>query len=181
MTRRTEWPEGTLARAADGCLEESGTGTGALAADSPGTGTGRYAYAAVPGKKALKEEAVRVKSYLKWHVLAVIGLQVVLSCRTTPSNVNDTGVLPCLLAKAGRLGRSFEGWVFNADKGYDSDGNCSAVIGMGMHPNIKQGRSAGNSGNRRNAGRPFWRRAGKMFDPDGYRRRGMVEGIFGAW
>ena len=51
---------------------------------------------------------------------------------------------------------------------------------MGMHPNIKQRRSAGNSGNRRNVGRPFRRRAEKMFDPDGYKRRGMVEGIFGA-
>ena len=51
---------------------------------------------------------------------------------------------------------------------------------MGMHPNIKQVRGAGNSGSRRNAGRPFRRMAGKMFDPDGYKRRGMVEGIFGA-
>ena len=175
-----EWLEGTLARVASECLEESGIDRGAMAADSSGIETDRYADATVLDKKTLKEEAVRVKSYLKWHVLAVIGLQVILSCRTTPSNVNDTNVLPYLLDKAGKLGRSFDGWMFNADKGYDSDSNCRAVIGMGMHPNIKQRRSAENSGNRRNVGRPFRRRAGEMFDPDGYKRRGMVEGIFGA-
>ena len=174
------WLEGTLARVAGECLEGSGMGTGAMAADSSGTGTDRYADATVLDKHTLKEEKVRMKSYLKWHILAVIGLQVILSCVTTPGNVNDTGVLPSLLSKAGKLGRSFDGWVFNADKGYDPDGNCRAVIGMGMHPNIKQRRGAENSGNRRNVGRPFRRRAGEMFDPDGYRRRGMVEGIFGA-
>ena len=54
-------------------------GTGAMAAGSPGTGTGRYADAAVPGRKALKGEAVRVKPYLKRRILAVIGLRAVLS------------------------------------------------------------------------------------------------------
>ena len=110
----------------------------------------------------------------------MIGLQVVLSCRTTPGNVNDAGVPPSLLDKADRLGRSFDGWVFNADRGYDPDGNCRAVIGVGMRPDIKQRRGAGNSGDRRNAGRAFRRRAGEMFDPDGYKRRGMAEGISGA-
>ena len=102
-----------------------------MAADSSGIETDRYADAAVPGKKTLKETTVRVKPYLKWHILAVIGPQVILSCRTTPRNVNYTGVPPSLLAKAGRLGRSFGGWVFNAGKGYDPDGNCGAVIGVG--------------------------------------------------
>ena len=35
------------------------------------------------------------------------------------------------------LGRSFDGWAFNAGRGCDPDGNCRAVIGMGMHPSIK--------------------------------------------
>ena len=91
------WLEGTPARVAGGCLEESGMGRGAMVADSSGTGTDRYADAAVPGKKTRREEAVRVKPYLKRHILAVIGLQAMLSCRTTPGNVNDTGVLPSLL------------------------------------------------------------------------------------
>ena len=174
-----EWPEGTLARAAGECLEESGIDGGAMAAGSSGTGTGRCAGATILDKKTRREK-VRVKPYLKRRILAVTGLQVVPSCRTTPDNVNDTGVLPSLLDKAGRLGRSFYGWVFNAGKGYDSDGDRRAVTGMGMHPNIKQRGSAGNSGSRGSAGRPSRRRAGEMFDPDGCKRRGMVEGIFGA-
>ena len=87
---------------------------------------------------------------------------------------------PGAMDKAGRLGRSFDGWVSNADRECDPDGNCRAVTGTGMHPSIKQRGSAEDSGNRRNAGRPLRRRAGKMFDPDGYRRRGVAEGIFGA-
>ena len=174
-----KWLEDTLVRVAKECLEESGIDRGAMAADGPGIETGRYAYTTVPDKKTLKE-SVRVKPCLKRRILAVIGLRVVRSCKTTPGNVNDTDVPPSLLSKAGRLGRSFDGWVFNADNVYDSDGNCGAVIGMGMHPDIKQRRGAENSSNRSNAGRPSRRRAGKMFDPDDYRRRSMVEGIFSA-
>ena len=39
-----------------------------------------------------------------------------------------------------------------------------------------RGGGAGNGGNRGNTGGPFRRRAGKVPDPDRYRRRGMVEG-----
>ena len=43
-----------------------------------------------------------------------------------------------------------------------------------MHPNIKQ------KANAKNRGKPYRRRAAGEFDPDLYKRRGMVEAIFGA-
>ena len=49
-----------------------------------------------------------------------------------------------------------------------------------MRPNIDQRKSRGNSGNRRNVGKWFRRRAAALFDRWRYRKRGMVEGIFGA-
>ena len=93
-------------------------------------------------------------------ITAVLGLQIILSCAMTASNVNDTSMLKTLLAKAAKIGRSFEGWVFNAGRGYDSDSNCECVFDAGMLPNIKQRKSVVNSGNARNRGKPARRRAG---------------------
>ena len=110
----------------------------------------------------------------------MLKLQVILSCAMTPGNVADTDMLPPLLEKAKKVGRSFAGWWLHADRGYDSDRNCKSAFEMGMHPNIDQRRSRENSGNRRNVGKRFRRRAVALFDRWRYRKRRMVEGIFGA-
>lgn len=175
-----EWLEKMLALTAEACLKQAGADKGDTAADSTGAETDRYEDAVRLDKKTGKETAERVKSYLKWHIFAVVGLQVILSCAITPSSVTDTGMLPSLLEKSKKLGRSFAGWMFHADKGYDSDLNCKAVFDMEMRPNIPQRKSRKNSGNRKNVGKPFRRRAAEMFDPARYQRRKMIEGIFGA-
>lgn len=175
-----EWLETALARIAAACIEESGIETGAMAMDSSGVETDRYETAERLDKKKGKEVEKREKTYLKWHITAVLGLQIILSCAMTASNVSDTSMLRPLLAKVAKIGRSFEGWLFNADRGYDSDANCELVFGAGMLPNIKQRKSVANSGNARNRGKPARRRAGELFDPEKYKRRGMIEGIFGA-
>ena len=66
------------------------------------------------------------------------------------------------------------GWSVLADRGYDSDSNDKAAFDLGMHPNIKQ------KANAKNRGKPHRRRAAREFDPDLYRRRGMIEAIFGG-
>ena len=175
-----QWLDGMVAAAANACLEKAGTGEADSAADSSGVETDRCEDKARLDKKTGRETTVRVKSYLKWHIFAVVGLQVILSCAMTPSTVADTDMLPALLAKSRKMGRSFAGWAFHADRGYDSDQNCKAVFDMGMRPNILQRKSEENSGNRRNVGKPFRRRAAEMFDPARYERRRMIEGIFGA-
>ena len=102
----------------------------------------------------------------------MLQLQIILSCEMTPSNVADTDMLPSLLAKAKKLGRSFAGWWFHADRGYDSDRNCKTVFDMGMRPNIDQRKSMENSGNRRNVGKRFRRRAAALFDRVRHGKRG---------
>ena len=72
------------------------------------------------------------------------------------------------------LGRSFAGWRFNADKGYDSDGNCEGIFAMGMTPSIKQ------KVNARSRGKEFRAKAARIFDHVTYKKHGMMEGIFGA-
>ena len=62
--------------------------------------------------------------------------------------------------------------MFHADREYDSDYNCGILFKMGMTPNIKQRMTAVN------LGRSNRSRAAKLFDKDGYKQRGMIEGIF---
>ena len=178
-----EWLERVLATIANACLERAGIGEESevdTAADSTGAETDRYEDRVKLDKKTGKETVARVKPHLKLHVFAVLQLQIILSCKMTPGNVADTDMLPPLLEKAKKLGRSFAGWWFHADRGYDSDRNCEAAFGMGMRPNIDQRKSRKNSGNRRNVGKRFRRRAAALFDLWRYRNRRMVEGIFGA-
>ena len=115
-----------------------------------------------------------MKTYLKWHILAAVGLQVILSCRMTASNVADTTVFSDLLDGTGHMRRCLEGWSILADRGYDSNSNDKAAFDLCMHPNIKQ------KANAKNHGKPYRRRAVQEFNPDLYKRRGTVEAIFGA-
>ena len=83
-----------------------------------------------------------------------------------------------MLEKILKAGLDLSGRTFNADRGYDSDANCASVFDMDMNPNIKQ-RSFGKDA-KSNRGKPNRKKAAKIYDPEEYKKRGMVEGIFGA-
>ena len=93
---------------------------------------------------------------------------------TTASNVNDTTMLPVMLEMMRRQGLDLSGHFFDGDKGYDSDENCEMLFEMGLIPNIKQRRDAVNRG------KPSRSKAARLFNQDEYRKRGMIEGVFGA-
>ena len=169
-----EWLEQVLAKTANACMDAACVSDGTLAAGSTGVETDRYWMTAKPDKNRHKFTYVRTKRYVKWHTTALLGLQVILSCRITSSNIHDTVVLRTMLNSVEDLGRSFAGWRFNADKGYDSDGNCEGIFAMGMTPNIKQ------KVNARSRGKEFRAKAARIFDHATYKKRGMIEGIFGA-
>ncbi len=82
-------------------------------------------------------------------------------------------VFASLIEKIKKTGIAFSGSV-NADKGYDSDENFRLVFDAGMTPNIKQGNNAISSS------KPFRKRAAGMFGAGVYKKRGMIEGIFGT-
>ena len=172
------WLDRMVSLTADMCIDEadktSEIGCGRLATDGTGVETDRYGVQERPSKKEGDFKPVRVKTYLKWHILVAVGLQVILSCRMTPGNVADTTVFAYLLDGTGRMRQRLEGWSVLADRGYDSDSNDRAAFDHGMHPNIKQ------KANAKNRGKLYRHRAALEFDPDLYRRRGMIEAIFGA-
>ena len=70
-----------------GCKKEEGL---LLASDSTGIETDRYDYEVRPIKKNKKFELIRVKQYLKWHVIAVLDHLVILNVRTTNKNTHMT-------------------------------------------------------------------------------------------
>ena len=76
--------EDILTRSAYMCLKESAgckkeEGLLLLASDSTGIETDRYDYEVRPVKRKKKFELIRVKQYLKWHIIAVLDHLVILS------------------------------------------------------------------------------------------------------
>ena len=86
--------EDILTRSAYMCLKESAGWKKEegllLASDSTGIETDRYDYEVRPVKKNKKFELIRVKQYLKWHIIAVLDHLVILNVRTTNKNTHDS-------------------------------------------------------------------------------------------
>lgn len=172
------WMDRILAETAEMCLAELGGATAPLGTDSSGAETDRYRTVEKPCPELEGFVQARVKVYIKYHVTAVLGHQIILSALTTPGSANDTSALPAMLGRIRLAGFDLSGRRFNADRAYDSDLNCAMAFDMEMIPNIKQRGSV--HGNRRSRGRPSRRRAAGLYDPEEYKLRGMIEGIFGA-
>ena len=86
--------EDILTRSAYLCLKESGYKKEGLllllASDSTGIETDRYDYEVQTSQRKKKFELIRVKQYLKWHIIAVLDHLVILSVRTTNKNTHDS-------------------------------------------------------------------------------------------
>ena len=163
-----------LAETAGLCMAEAAGATGPLGADSSGVETARYETVVRSLKRERDFVEMARKEYLKYHTTAVPGLQIILESETTSGSVNDTAMLPPMLAGMKRHGLLFGPSVLHADRGCDSNHNCQVPFEMGIAPNIKQRtRSA-------NRGKPYRSRAARIFGETGYRQRGTIEGIFGG-
>ena len=174
QTIPADWLDLIVAETARRCIKEADEATGPLGADSSAAETTRYEYVERPSRKERDFVETRQKTYWKYHITAILGLQIVLAAFTTPSNINDTTMLPVMLAEIRRRGFDFAGNFFDGDKGYDSDYNCELLFWMGMIPNIKQRKDAVNRG------KSHRRKAAGMFSDSEYRKRALIEGIFGA-
>ena len=153
-----------LARTAKLCMSEADGATGPLGADSSGVETARYATVMRPLKRE-KNFVKMAQEYLKYHIVAVLGLQIILESEITPSNVNDMTMLPPMLGEMKRQCLLPGPSVFHADRGYDSNYNCQILFEMGLIPNNKQrSRSV-------NRGKPYRSRAAKIFDGEEYHQR----------
>ena len=130
------WLTAMLARTAKMCMTEAGGATCPLGADSSGVETTRYETVVRPLKRERDFVETAQKEYLKYHIVAVLGLQIILESEITPSNVNDVTMLPPILGEMKRQCLLPGPSVFHADRGYDSNYNCQILFEMGMIPNI---------------------------------------------
>jgi len=156
---------GILQKAAELCIQEAEWSRGLLAADSTGIETDRYEEAVIACKSAKR------RIHLKYHVLAILDYNIILSARLTPRSVGDSPTFRYMLKRLPDMKEC----VLNADKAYDADENFKLAYKKGLHPNIKQRETHG-----RNRCRRFRRKAADEFNQAIYRYRGLVEGIFGA-
>ena len=118
------WLTAMLARAARLCMVEAGGATGPPGADSSGVETTRCGTIVRPLKREKDFVETAQKAYLKYHTVAILGLQIILESEITPGNVSDTAMLPPMLGEMGRQGLTPGLPVFHADRGYDSNHNC---------------------------------------------------------
>ena len=175
-----KWLEAIVDETARMCLAGHDPSTLMLAANSTRVVTDRNDKRRkkdLKPKTAKKAERIRksksYKKYIKWHVAAVTGLQVIVACRITSDKMADTTILEDLLRGIKRTGIRFSG-IFNADKWYDSDRNVRLVIEAGMKPNIKQRSNAVNTKTK------YRKKAAKMLDSEAYKMRSLIECVFGA-
>ena len=113
-----------LVRTARLCMTEAGGATGPLGTDSSGVETNRCGTVVRPLKRERDFVEMAQKEYLKYHIIAVLGLQIILESEITPGNVTDTAMLPPMLGEMERQGLSPGLPVFHADRGYDLNYNC---------------------------------------------------------
>ena len=174
QTIPADWLDSILAETARRCMAEADWIAGSIGADSSGVETTRYEQVTRPSIKKRDFVENPRKIYMKYHIVAALGLQTIMASETTPSNVNDSTMLPVMPDAMEQQDLDPGQSALNADRGYDSDRNCGKVLGMGMIPSIKQRKDAVNRG------KPSRRKAARLFDQDEYRKRGMIEGVFGA-
>ncbi len=165
-----------LIRSAYLCLRESRWKKGLLASDSTGIETDRYDYEERPVKSKKRFEPIRIKQYLKWHVIPILDHLVILSVRTTSKKTHDSPVLRTMLYGLKRYGVGLAGSIFNADSGYDGEDNYKLISMMHIIPNIKQRINAKNKGKNKK----YRKKASEIFNVTVYHYRGLIEGIFGA-
>mgnify|MGYP001056352942 CR=1 FL=1 len=142
-----------------------------MAADSSGVETDRYESTVIACRRR------RRKRHLTVYVTAILDVMVIAAVQVSSSRTRDSPTLRRMVRQMLRTGiaETVFGGFLNADKAYDADDNCRLTYELGSHPNIKQRETSGS-----NRGRRFRRRAAEEFNPQVYRFRGLVEGIFGA-
>lgn len=98
---------------------------------------------------------------------------------TTDASVSDMSTVSELTAHAKTNYPELSKRHVNCDKGYDSDENIRAINEAGFKSNIKQ-RDIRGDASRTNLNKPHRKEAAKNFDPDMYKQRSLIEGIYGA-
>ena len=79
QTLPADWLDLILAETARRCIKEVSKATGPLGVDSSGAETTRYEDVERPDRKKRDFVETRQKTYWKYHIMAILGLQIVLA------------------------------------------------------------------------------------------------------
>ena len=105
------------APAARRCIKEADEATGPLGADSSAAETTRYEYVERPNREERDFVETHQKTYWKYHITAILGLQIVPAALTAPDNINDTTALLVMPAGIRYHGFGPVGSFFNVGQG----------------------------------------------------------------
>ena len=168
-----DWLDLILTETTRFCIDGADGATGSLGADSSASETTRYTDIEKPdaNERNFVEKPQRI--YWKYHIMAVLGLQIILAVFATSGSVSDMTMLPAMMVEIKHRGFDFAGCVFDCDKGYDSDYNCRVILEMGMTSNIKQRK---NAVSRR---KPHRKKAAGLFDGEEHKERSLIENVLG--
>ena len=182
-----EWLDLILARTAFLCLEALviSNATAPLGCDSSAFQTTRYTYrenknTTLDNFMGSAPSVTAIKEYLKYHITAILGHQIILSAITTPSNVHDSTMLPVMLNLIQKHGFYFYGRDFIADRGYDAEENFIIILLMKMIPIIKQRQYSKKKKNPAMDPKTCREASAHLFSPSRYSTRALIEGVFGA-
>ena len=111
-----DWLDLLVAKTAFLCLEELtlSNATAQFGSNSSAFETTRYTYRE-PSNMTIDNfftpsvNVQRVRTYLKYHITAILGHQIILTADTTPSNVHDSTMLPAMFEKIKKFG--FDLWT----------------------------------------------------------------------
>ena len=186
-TISSEWLDLLIARSGFSCLEALAVNnvTAPLGCDSSAFQTTRYTYrqnqnTTLDNFMGGAPSVTAIKEYLKYHITAILGHQIILSAITTPSNVHDSTMLPVMLKIIQKYGFSFYGRDFLADRGYDAEENFIIILSMMMNPIIKQREYLNKKKNPAMDPKTVREAMAHLFSPSRYSTRALIEGIFGA-
>ena len=168
-----DWLQLILTRTARMCMETAGWTSGSTASDSSGVEMDRYETVEKNGVKK------RRKKYAKYHVTSILGLQIVLDSRITPNNTHDLKILDPMIETISEQGLDMGSSTHSCDTAYDAEENFELLFEHKLDPNIGQ-RPPGKNPEKSKEDTPNRAKGAEMFDPVEYKKRDMIEGIFGA-
>ena len=168
-----DWLQSILTQTARMCMETAGGTSGSTASDSSGVEMDRYE---TVKKNGLEK---RRKKYAKYHVTAILGLQIVLDSRIAPSNTHDTKVLGPMIETISEQELDMGPSTHSCDTAYDAEENFKLLFEHKLDPNIRQ-RPPGKNPEKSTMDMPNRAKGAELFDPVECMKRNMIEGIFGA-
>ena len=125
------WLQLMLTKTAQMCMETAGWTSGSTASDSSGVEMDRY--------ETVKKDGLekRRKKYDKYHVAAILGLQIIPDSKITPGDTHDAKVLGPMMETIKEQKLDMCPSTHSCDTAYDAEENFKLLFEQKLDPNIR--------------------------------------------